>query len=115
MTETEKSAQEPGEDGSAGRGDLLRGVVESLLVDLKGGSSDKDKRRQVEEWLRNLAEKYPDFKIESGLRDYYLAEAARLRTDFDSVSDLGEKLTLGRAVETFLDRAADYERRIAGK
>ena len=115
MTDQEKSPAAESEEGSAGRGDLLRGVVESLLVDLKGGSSDKDKRRQVEEWLRNLAEKYPDFKIEKGLRDYYLAEAARLRGDFDTVSDLGEKLALGRSVETFLDRAADYERRIAGK
>jgi hypothetical protein len=70
-------------------------------------------RRQVEEWMRTLAEKYPEFKIEVGLRDYYLAEAARLRADFDKTPELSEKLSLGRAIESFLDRAADYDRRIS--
>jgi len=97
------------------RQDVLRGVVTSLLADLKGGSGDKDRRRQVEEWLRGLAEKYPEFAIETGLRDYYLAEAQRLRADFDNAPDIAEKLALGRSIESFLDRAADYDRRIAEK
>jgi hypothetical protein len=94
------------------RHDILSGIVETLLSDLKSGSGDKDRRRQVEEWMRTLAEKYPEFRIEVGLRDYYLAEAGRLRADFDKSSDLTEKLSLGRSVESFLDRAAEYERRI---
>lgn len=93
---------------------ILSGVVTSLLDELKAGKGDKDRRRQVEEWMRTLAEKYPEFKIETGLRDYYLAEAGRLRTDFDKTPELSEKLSLGRAIESFLDRAADYERRISG-
>ena len=93
---------------------LLSGVVTSLLEELKAGNGDKDRRRQVEEWMRTLAEKYPEFKIEVGLRDYYLAEAERLRTDFDKTPELSEKLSLGRAIESFLDRAADYDRRISG-
>ena len=92
---------------------ILAGVVATLLTDLKNGTGDKDRRRQVEEWMRTLAEKYPEFKIEVGLRDYYLAEAARLRSDFDKSSELSEKLMLGRNIESFLDRAAEYERRIA--
>jgi hypothetical protein len=100
-------------EGQNARGDLLRGIVDSLLGDLKEGRGDKDRRRQVEEWLRTLAEKYPEFAIETGLRDYYLAEAARLRAEFDKASDLAEKLGLGRNVESFLDRAADYARRVA--
>src|SRR5881397_1948355 len=88
--------------------EVLGGVVTSLLEDLKNGSGDKDRRRQVEEWLRGLAEKYPEFKIESGLRDYYLAEAQRLRGEFDKSTDMAEKLSLGRNVESFLDRATDY-------
>jgi hypothetical protein len=92
---------------------ILSGVVTALLDELKAGNGDKDRRRQVEEWMRTLAEKYPEFKIEVGLRDYYLAEAARLRTDFDKTPDLSEKLSLGRAIESFLDRAADYDRRIS--
>ncbi|MBV8516557.1 MAG: hypothetical protein JO197_04050 [Acidobacteria bacterium] len=95
------------------RTQILSGVVTKLLEDLKGGSGDKDRRRQVEEWMRTLAEKYPEFKIETGLRDYYLAEAERLRTDFDRATDLTEKLALGRSIESFLDRAADYDRRIS--
>ena len=94
------------------RQDILSGIVDTLLSDLKSGSGDKDRRRQVEEWMRTLAEKYPEFRIEVGLRDYYLAEAGRLRGDFDKATDLTEKLSLGRSVESFLDRAAEYERRI---
>ena len=97
------------------RQDLLRGIVDSLLGDLKSGVGDKDRRRQVEEWLRALAEKYPEFAIESGLRDYYLAEAERLRAEFDKSTELAEKLSLGRNVESFLDRAADYARRVADR
>ena len=92
---------------------ILSGVVSTLLSDLKSGTGDKDRRRQVEEWMRTLAEKYPEFKIETGLRDYYLAEAERLRADFDKSSELTEKLALGRSIESFLDRAAEYDRRIA--
>jgi hypothetical protein len=97
------------------RTDLLSGVVTTLLSDLKSGVGDKDRRRQVEEWMRTLAEKYPEFHIEAGLRDYYVAEAERLRTDFDKSADLTEKLALGRSIESFLDRAADYDRRIADR
>ena len=94
---------------------ILSGVVDALLSDLKSGNGDRDRRRQVEEWMRTLAEKYPEFKIEVGLRDYYLAEATRLRADFEKSADLTEKLSLGRNIESFLDRAADYDRRIAEK
>lgn len=97
------------------RAEILSGVVTTLLADLKSGSGDKDRRRQVEEWMRTLAEKYPEFKIELGLRDYYLAEAQRLRSDFEKAADLTEKLTLGRSIESFLERAADYDRRIREK
>jgi hypothetical protein len=90
---------------------ILSGVVTTLLSDLKSGGGDKDRRRQVEEWMRTLAEKYPEFKIEVGLRDYYLAESERLRADFDKSTDLTEKLALGRSIESFLDRAAEYDRR----
>jgi hypothetical protein len=90
---------------------ILAGVVKSLLDELKSGGGDKDRRRQVEEWMRTLAEKYPEFEIEIGLRDYYLAEAQRLRGEFDKAADLSEKLTLGRHIESFLDRAAEYDRR----
>ncbi|HYC62637.1 MAG TPA: hypothetical protein VEK79_24005 [Thermoanaerobaculia bacterium] len=97
------------------RAQILSGVVTTLLSDLKTGVGDKDRRRQVEEWMRTLAEKYPEFRIETGLRDYYLAEAERLRADFDKSSDLTEKLGLGRSIESFLDRAAEYDRRIADR
>ncbi len=90
----------------------LQEVVASLLEDLKKGVGDKDKRRQVEEWMRSLSEKYPQFPIRDGLRDYYLAEAGRLRNDFNSASDLTEKLNLGRMVESFLEKAADVQRRM---
>jgi hypothetical protein len=92
---------------------ILSGVVSTLLNDLKSGTGDKDRRRQVEEWMRSLAEKYPEFHIETGLRDYYLAEAERLRADFDKSTELTEKLSLGRSIESFLDRAAEYDRRIS--
>ena len=92
---------------------ILSGVVSTLLSDLKSGNGDKDRRRQVEEWMRTLAEKYPEFKIETGLRDYYLAEAERLRADSDKSSELTEKLALGRSIESLLDRAAEYDRRIS--
>ena len=92
---------------------ILSGVVSTLLSDLKTGTGDKDRRRQVEEWMRTLAEKYPEFKIETGLRDYYLAEAERLRADFDKSTELTDKLALGRSIESFLDRAAEYDRRIS--
>ena len=97
----------------AQRTEILAGVVGTLLSDLKTGVGDKDRRRQVEEWMRTLAEKYPEFKIEAGLRDYYLAEAERLRADFDKSSEMAEKLNLGRSIESFLDRAAEYDRRIS--
>jgi len=105
-------AEEPLHDQ---RTQILSGVVKTLLDDLKNGSGDKDRRRQVEEWMRTLAEKYPEFKIETGLRDYYLAEAERLRLDFEKAVELNEKLALGRSIEGFLDRAADYAKRIAEK
>ena len=92
--------------------EILEGIVNRLLDDLKNGTGDKDRRRQVEEWMRTLAEKYPEFQIESGLRDYYLAEARRLRDDFEKAAELSEKLSLGRSIESFLDRAAEYDRRI---
>src|SRR5688572_18051249 len=94
------------------RHDLLQGIVTTLLDDLRNGAGDKDKRRQVEEWMRTVGEKYPEFRVETGLRDYYLAEAQRLRGDFDKASDITEKLMLGRSIESFLDRASEYERRV---
>ena len=97
------------------RTQILSGVVKTLLDDLRTGAGDKDRRRQVEEWMRTLAEKYPEFQIETGLRDYYLAEAERLRIDFEKAVELNEKLALGRSIEGFLDRAADYAKRIAEK
>lgn len=100
---------------NAHRMQLLSGVMDRLLADLKSGAGDKDKRRQVEEWMRSLAEKYPEFPIEAGLRDYYLAEAERLRGDFDKAADLTEKLTLARSIESFLDRAAEYGRRVVDR
>ena len=99
----------------AQRMEILSGVVTTLLSELKSGMGDKDRRRQVEEWMRTLAEKYPEFQIEAGLRDYYLAEAQRLRLDFDKSTELAEKLGLGRSIESFLDRAAEYDRRITDR
>ena len=108
----EETTEEPLHDQ---RTQILSGVVTTLLADLKNGAGDKDRRRQVEEWMRTLAEKYPEFGIETGLRDYYLAEAERLRLDFEKATELNEKLALGRSIEGFLDRAADYARRISEK
>ena len=105
----------PSEQVKEQRTQILSGVVEPLLRDLKEGTGDRDRRRQVEEWMRTLGEKYPEFQIEVGLRDYYLAEAERLRKDFDRAADLTEKLSLGRHIESYLDRAAEYDRRIADK
>src|SRR5947209_10959109 len=93
------------------RTQILSGVVKTLLDDLKNGAGDRDRRRQVEEWMRTLAEKYPEFHIETGLRDYYLAEAERLRGDFTKSTEMSEKLALARSIESFLDRAAEYDRR----
>lgn len=95
--------------------DLLRGVVDDLVAQLTSGGGDRDRRRQAEEWLRTLADKYPEFGIETGLRDYYVAEATRLRKEFDEAGELAEKLTLGRQIEGFLDRAAEYDRRLAAR
>lgn len=95
--------------------DMLKEVVANLLQELTAGAGDKDKRRQVEDWLRMLAEKYPEFGIEAGLRDYYVAEAERLRRDFAGSSDLTEKLNLGRAVESYLEKASEFGRRAGEK
>lgn len=95
------------------RTQMLSQIVQTLLEDLRKGAGDKDRRRQVEEWMRTLAEKYPEFRIEAGLRDYYLAEAGRLQADFEKSSEMSERLSLGRAIESFLDRAAEYDRRLA--
>lgn len=89
----------------------LKGVVDALLEELRRGAGDRDKRRQVEEWMKTLADKYPEFGIETGLRAYYLAEADRLRDEFGSTTDLGEKLAIGRSVEAYLERAAEFGRR----
>src|SRR5947199_9028804 len=107
-----EKVQEPVKDQ---RQQILSGVVETLLKELKQGTGDRDRRRQVEEWMRTVAEKYPEFKIEVGLRDYYFAEAQRLRGDFEKAADIAEKLALGRAIESFLDRAAEYDRRVSEK
>jgi hypothetical protein len=48
---------------------------------------------------------------QTGLRDYYLAEAERLRADFTKAAEMGEKLSLARSIESFLDRATEYDRR----
>lgn len=89
----------------------LKGVVDALVEELRRGAGDRDKRRQVEEWLKALADKYPEFGIESGLRAYYIAEADRLREEFGRAADLGEKLAIGRSVEAYLDKAAELGRR----
>ncbi len=85
----------------------LKSVVESLLSDLVAGRGDRDKRRHVEEWMKSLAEKYPEFGIDHGLRKYYLAEAERLRAEFDVTEDLTERLALGRSVEACLEKASE--------
>ena len=85
----------------------LKNVVDSLLSDLLEGRGDRDKRRQVEEWMKSLADKYPEFGIETGLREYYLAEADRLRAEFDKTTDLAERLAIGRSVEACLEKASE--------
>ena len=49
--------EEPLEPLHDERTQILSGVVTTLLADLKNGAGDKDRRRQVEEWMRTLAEK----------------------------------------------------------
>ncbi len=89
----------------------LKSVVDVLLEELRRGAGERDKRRQVEEWMKTLADKYPEFGIEAGLRAYYLAEAGRLHEEFGGTTDLGEKLAIGRNVESYLERAAEFGRR----
>lgn len=101
--------------GEVERQPLLREIVGTLLTELKNGSGDRDKRRQVEEWMKGLVDKYPEFDVEHGLRDYYHAEAGRLRAEFDKAPDLSEKLNLARSVEGFLEKARNYEERISEK
>ncbi|HEY5610354.1 MAG TPA: hypothetical protein VIL97_04040 [Thermoanaerobaculia bacterium] len=92
--------------------EILRGVVERLLKDLQDGAGDRDKRRQVEEWMRSLADKFPEFRVDQGLRDYYLAEAKRLRDDFEKANDIIEKVAIGRSMEGYLDRASESEKKM---
>ncbi|MHB0969407.1 MAG: hypothetical protein ACYC7A_12015 [Thermoanaerobaculia bacterium] len=105
MTEQAVGTQQTAGPGSH---ELLRGVIQHLLSELKKGAGDKEKRRYVEEWMRGLSEKFPEFSIREGLRDYYLSEAERLRGEFDSATELTEKLGIARSIETYLDKAADY-------
>src|SRR3954462_1222508 len=105
-------AEEPLHDQ---RTQILSGVVKTLLDDLKTGAGDKARRRQVEEGMRTLAEKYPEFQIETGLRDYYRAEADRVRLGCEKATEPNEKLALGRWIEGCRGRAADYARRIGQK
>lgn len=95
------------------KGGPLEGVVRDLLEDLKSGKGDGDERRRVEDWLRALSDKYPEFEIQSGLRDYYLAEADRLSKAFTSTGELVERLSLGRSIEGYLEKAAEIDRRLA--
>ena len=113
MTAAEGQAVAPAPETKPVAAELLtlKGVVDALLEELRGGSGDRDKRRQVEEWMRTLADKYPEFAIETGLRAYYLAEADRMREEFARTADLGEKLTIGRSIEAYLDKAAEFGRR----
>ena len=85
----------------------LKSVIEDLLSDLCEGRGDRDKRRQVEEWLKTLADKYPEFKISVGLRKYYVAEAGRLKAEFQKTDDLSVRLDIGRSVESYLARASE--------
>ncbi|MBW3670462.1 MAG: hypothetical protein KY432_02185 [Acidobacteria bacterium] len=94
------------------RGGPLEGVVKDLLEDLKSGKGDGDERRRVEDWLRALSDKYPEFEIQSGLRDYYLAEADRLRDAFASTTQLVERLSLGRSIEGYLEKSAEIDRKL---
>ena len=106
MTEVQTTPETP----SLPSEKLLRGLIEALIDDLKRGAGDRDSRGQVDGWLRALAEKYPEYAIEGGLRDYYVAEAKRLRSEFDSSDTLEEKLNLGRLVESFLEKASEIDR-----
>jgi hypothetical protein len=103
------------ENQTAQAHESLRPVVRRMLEDLIAGAGDKDKRRQVEEWLRNLSDKFPAFDIQGGLREYYLAEAERLIAEFERASDLTEKLGFARSIESFLDKAAEVDRRLTDK
>jgi hypothetical protein len=113
MTTTDEQSAPPAAEKSSLSPELeaLKGVVGVLLDELRRGSGDRDKRRQVEEWMKALADKYPEFGIEAGLRAYYLAEAERLHDEFGRAADLGDKLAIGRTVETYLDKAAELGRR----
>src|SRR5260221_14532908 len=71
---------------NAHRLQLLSGVMDRLLGDLKTGAGYKDTWRQVEEWMRSLSEKYPEFPSKAGRLGYYLAEAERLRGVFDKAA-----------------------------
>src|ERR1051326_8094705 len=102
MSEVAVTAQKP---------QVLSGGVKTLLDDLRGGAGDRDRRRQVEEWMRTLAEKYPEFHIETGLRDYYLAEAEPPRADSTKAAEGGEKLSRPGSIESSLARAGEYDRR----
>ena len=90
--------------------ETLKSVVDALLEDLRHGTGDRDKRRHVEEWMRTLSDKYPEFMIEAGLREYYLAEAGRLREEFAKAADLAERLAIGRSVEAYLEKASELGR-----
>ena len=95
-------------------GNVLEGVISTLLADLETGAGDENRRRQAEEWLRALRDKYPTLGIDAGLRAYYLAEAKRLKDKFDSTEDLSDKLALGRSIEGYLERALEVDNRNRG-
>jgi hypothetical protein len=113
MTTTDEQSAPPAAEKSSLSPELeaLKGVVGVLLDELRRGSGDRDKRRQVEEWMKALADKYPEFGIETGLRAYYLAEAGRMGEEFARTADLGEKLAIGRTIEAYLDKATELGRR----
>jgi hypothetical protein len=115
IDETTTTAAPAADSDPSAEHESLRGVISSLLADLREGRGDRDKRRQVEEWMKSLAEKYPEFDVAKGLRDYYLAEAERMRAEFEKASDLTEKLNLGRSIENFLDKATDYGKKAGGR
>jgi len=109
------TAQKPGDTESSHaliEDHLLRGVIDRLIDELKKGVGAGDERGQVEEWLRALSEKYPEFDIRSGLRDYYVAEAGRLRARFDTTEDVVERLALGRSIESFLEKASEIDQKL---
>ncbi|MBW3565607.1 MAG: hypothetical protein KY459_12850 [Acidobacteria bacterium] len=95
-------------------GDVLEGVVAELLKDLETGTGDESQRKQTEDWLRALRDKYPSLGIEAGLRAYYLAEAKRKREEFDSTENLVDRLALGRSIESYLERAGEVDHRRSG-